>query len=166
MIVQIINKSTNKLPEYKTTGAVGVDLPAFLDEPVVLEPYRTRLIHTGLYIAVPEGYEAQVRTRSGLALNDGIIVLNSPGTIDPDYRGEIGVILYNTSDEPFIITNGMRVAQLVLNKIEKIEFEEVELLEETERGTDGYGSTGIELADLYDDEIPIDFDYVEEQEDF
>lgn len=145
MIVQIINKSTNKLPEYKTSGAVGMDISAFLSEGEikVIKPGDTAIIPTGLFLAIPENYEIQVRSRSGLALTRGIIVLNSPGTIDSDYRGEVCVILKNLGMENFEVTNGDRIAQLIMNKIEKIDFVEVEELNVTDRNKNGFGSTGL-----------------------
>lgn len=140
--VKIINKSNYPLPEYKTPGSAGVDLYANLDTPFTLEPLKRTLIPTGICIALPEGYEAQIRPRSGLAAKHGITVLNAPGTIDYDYRAEIKVILVNLSDQPYVITPGERIAQMVIAKYEKIEFEEVNELDETERGTGGFGSTG------------------------
>ena len=140
--VKIINKSNYPLPEYKTTGSAGVDLYANLDVSLTLEPLKRTLIPTGIYIALPEGYEAQIRPRSGLAAKHGITVLNTPGTIDCDYRAEIKVILVNLSDQPYVITPGERIAQMVIAKYEKAEFEEVNELDETERGTGGFGSTG------------------------
>jgi len=140
--VKIINKSNYPLPEYKTPGSAGVDLYANLDIPFTLEPLKRTLIPTGIYIALPEGYEAQIRPRSGLAAKHGITVLNTPGTIDCDYRAEIKVILVNLSDQPYVITPGERIAQMVIAKYEKVEFEEVNELDETERGTGGFGSTG------------------------
>ena len=143
MIVQIINKSNNKLPEYATSQSAGMDLRANIEESIILAPLERKLIHTGLHIALPVGYEAQVRPRSGLALKKGITVLNAPGTIDADYRGEIGVILYNTSTEDFVIEPGERIAQMVIAKYEQISWEQVEVLDETERGDGGYGHTGV-----------------------
>lgn len=140
--VKIINKSNYPLPEYKTPGSAGVDLYANLDIPFTLEPLKRTLIPTGIYIALPDGYEAQIRPRSGLAAKHGITVLNTPGTIDCDYRAEIKVILVNLSDQPYVITPGERIAQMVIAKYEKVEFEEVNELDETERGTGGFGSTG------------------------
>lgn len=144
MILKIVNKSNNELPSYATKHAAGMDLRAFVEgEPLVLNPLQRILVHTGLYIELPVGYEAQVRPRSGLALKKGIGVLNSPGTIDADYRGEVGVILINLSQEPFIITNGERVAQMIIAKHETIdEMIIVEELNETERGEGGFGHTG------------------------
>lgn len=142
MKVKIINKSNNPLPEYSTIMSAGMDLRAFIEHPITLCTLNRVLIPTGLYIEIPEGYEAQVRPRSGLAIKNGITVLNSPGTIDADYRGEIGVILINLSNEPFFINSGDRIAQLVFHKYEKVEFVEVEHLDETERGEGGFGHSG------------------------
>ena len=143
MIVKVINKSNNKLPEYATSMSAGFDLRANLEESVTLKAGDRMLIGTGLFIALEPGYEAQVRPRSGLALKKGITVLNAPGTIDADYRGEIGVILYNTSKEDFIIEPGERIAQMVIAKYEQLSWEQVEVLDETERGDGGYGHTGV-----------------------
>ena len=142
MKVKIINKSNNPLPEYSTIMSAGMDLRAFIEHPIVLRSFNRVLIPTGLYIEIPEGYEAQVRPRSGLAIKNGITVLNSPGTLDADYRGEIGVILINLSNEPFFINSGDRIAQLVFHKYEKAEFVEVERLSKTERGEGGFGHSG------------------------
>lgn len=142
MKVQIINRSKHSLPEYKTEDSAGMDLVANLDEEIVLKPLERKLIPTGLHIALPSGYEAQVRPRSGLALKHGISVLNTPGTIDADYRGDIGVILINLSHEDFAVNDGDRIAQLVIAKHEKMNFIEVEELNETDRGAGGFGSTG------------------------
>ncbi|MDM8336087.1 dUTP diphosphatase [Mediterranea massiliensis] len=142
MKVQIINKSKHPLPAYATALSAGVDLRANLSEPLTLAPLQRCLVPTGLYIALPEGYEAQVRPRSGLALKKGITVLNSPGTIDADYRGEICIILVNLSSEPFVIEDGERVAQMVIARHEQAEWEEVEVLDETQRGAGGFGHTG------------------------
>ena len=142
MEVKIINKSNNPLPEYSTIMSAGMDLRAFIEHPIVLRSLNRILIPTGLYIEIPEGYEAQVRPRSGLAIKNGITVLNSPGTLDADYRGEIGVILINFSNEPFFINSGDRIAQLVFHKYEKGKFVEVEHLDETERGEGGFGHSG------------------------
>lgn len=142
MKVKIINKSNNPIPEYATPLSAGVDLRASIEKPVCVGAFDDRLIPTGLYIELPEGYEAQIRPRSGLAIKHQITVLNSPGTIDADYRGEIGVILINHSDTPFIVEPGDRIAQLVFNKVEQAEFVEVEELSETERGKGGFGHTG------------------------
>lgn len=143
MIVKVINKSNNKLPEYATSMSAGFDLRANLEKSVILKAGDRMLIGTGLFIALKPGYEAQVRPRSGLALKKGITVLNTPGTIDADYRGEVGVILYNTSKEDFIIEPGERIAQMVIAKYNQAEFELVEELDETERGDGGYGHTGV-----------------------
>jgi dUTP pyrophosphatase len=143
MKIKIVNNSQHDSPEYATSQSAGLDLRANLTEPITLNPLARILVKTGLFIALPEGYEAQVRPRSGLAYKKGITVLNSPGTIDADYRGEIGVILVNLSQEEFVIENGERVAQLVIAKHEQAEWVEVESLEETDRGGGGFGSTGI-----------------------
>lgn len=142
MIVKVINKSKHSLPNYETEASAGLDLRANMDEPVVLKPLGRAIIKTGLFIELPIGYEAQVRPRSGLAAKKGITVLNSPGTIDADYRGEIGVILVNLSNEEFIVQDGERVAQLVIAKHEQIEWAETEVLQDTQRGAGGFGSTG------------------------
>ena len=143
MKVKVVNKGHQPLPQYATPQSAGMDLRANLDEPVTLNPLERRLIPTGLYIALPAGYEAQVRPRSGLALKKGITVLNSPGTIDADYRGEIGVLLINLSQEPFVVNDGERIAQMVIARHEQGDFLEVEVLDETERGEGGYGHTGV-----------------------
>ena len=143
MKVCVVNKSNHRLPEYSTPMSAGVDLKANISEPITLGPLQRILIPTDLYMAIPEGYELQIRSRSGLALKNGIFCLNSPGTVDADYRGNIGVILANFSDTPFIINPGDRVAQAVLNKFEKIEWDEVTTLNETERGIGGFGHSGI-----------------------
>lgn len=141
--VKIINVSNNDLPAYSTSQSAGMDLRAYLTEPITLMPGERKLIGTGLYIALPEGYEAQIRPRSGLALKNGITVLNAPGTIDADYRGEIKVILYNASNEEFIVSSGERIAQMVITKHEKANFIEVTSLDETERGDGGFGHSGV-----------------------
>lgn len=143
MKINIINKSNNPLPRYESTMAAGVDLRAFLPEPVTLKPLERRLIPTGLYIELPQGYEAQIRPRSGLALKRGLTVLNTPGTIDADYRGEIGVILINFSAEEQTIESGERICQMVIARHEQAEFIPVEVLGETERGAGGFGHSGI-----------------------
>lgn len=143
MKVRIINKGRQPLPEYATEQSAGMDLRANIDEAIVLRPMERRLVPTGLHIALPKGYEAQVRPRSGLALKHGITVLNSPGTVDADYRGEIMVLLVNLSSEKFIINEGERIAQMVVARHEQVEFELVEVLDDTERGTGGYGHTGV-----------------------
>ncbi|WP_297085990.1 dUTP diphosphatase [uncultured Draconibacterium sp.] len=142
MQVKIVNKSKNELPAYSTLFSAGMDLRANLDTPVILKPLERKLIPTGLFIELPQGYEAQVRPRSGLALKKGITVLNTPGTIDADYRGEIGVILINLSQEDFVIENGERICQMVIAAHETVEWDLVEVLEETERGAGGFGHTG------------------------
>lgn len=142
MKVKIVNKSKHQLPEYSTVGSAGMDLRANITEPVVLEPLERKLIPTGLFIELPVGVEAQIRPRSGLALKQGITVLNSPGTIDADYRGEIGVILINLSKEAFTINNGERICQMVIAKYKQAKWELVEALNETERGKGGFGHTG------------------------
>ncbi|MBQ8484924.1 MAG: dUTP diphosphatase [Bacteroidaceae bacterium] len=142
MKVQIINKSHHQLPQYATIQSAGVDLRANLSEPIVLAPMQRALIPTGLYISLPAGYEAQVRPRSGLAIKKGITVLNSPGTIDADYRGEICIILINLSQEEFVVNDGERVAQMVIARHEQAEWVEVEALDETERGAGGFGHSG------------------------
>ena len=143
MKIKVVNKGHQPLPQYATPQSAGMDLRANLEEPVTLKPLERRLIPTGLYIALPAGYEAQVRPRSGLALKKGITVLNSPGTIDADYRGEIGVLLINLSQDDFVVNDGERVAQMIIARHEQGEFIEVEVLDETERGEGGYGHTGV-----------------------
>ena len=143
MKVRIINQSKHALPAYKTAASAGMDLRANLDAPVTLKPLERTLVPTGLFIELPLGYEAQVRPRSGLAIKTGIGVLNSPGTIDSDYRGEIKVILVNLSNEDFVIEDGERIAQMIVAAYEKIEWEETEKLMETDRGAGGFGSTGV-----------------------
>lgn len=142
MKVQIINKSKHPLPAYATEQSAGVDLRANLDMPIVLKPLQRCLVPTGLFMALPKGFEAQVRPRSGLAIKKGISVLNSPGTIDADYRGEVCVILVNLSSEDFVIEDGERIAQMVIARHEQAEWEEEDVLEETERGSGGFGHTG------------------------
>ena len=142
MKVQIVNRSPYPCPAYATEQSAGMDLKAKLAEPVVLQPLQRTLVPTGLYIALPKGYEAQVRPRSGLALKHGITVLNTPGTVDADYRGEVCVILVNLSQEPFEIVPGERIAQMVIARHEQVEWDEVEVLDETIRGAGGFGSTG------------------------
>lgn len=142
MKVRIVNRSSFPTPAYATEMSAGMDLKADISEPVKLMPLERAMIPTGLFIALPEGTEAQVRPRSGLAAKFGISVLNSPGTIDADYRGEIKVILVNLSNEPFVVNPGERIAQMVVAKYEKVEWDEVEVLDETERGEGGFGSTG------------------------
>lgn len=143
MKIKIVNSSRHALPEYATPQSAGLDLRANLDEPVTLQPLQRALIPTGLRIALPQGYEAQVRPRSGLALKHGITLLNTPGTIDADYRGEVGVIMVNLSTEPFTVADGDRIAQLVIARHEQAEWVEVESLDETERGEGGFGHSGI-----------------------
>lgn len=140
--VNIINRSHHQLPAYETIQSAGMDLRANLDQPVTLQPMERRLIPTGLFMSLPAGYEAQVRPRSGLAIKKGITVLNSPGTIDADYRGEVGVILINLSQDPFIINDGERIAQMVIASHEQVEWQPVGTLDETVRGTGGFGHTG------------------------
>lgn len=142
MTIKIINTSDNPTPVYETEASAGMDIRAQVDAPIVLEPMQRAIIKTGLFIELPVGFEAQVRPRSGLAAKKGITVLNAPGTIDADYRGEIGVILVNLSNEPFTVESGERIAQLVIAKHERAEWEEVETLSETQRGQGGFGSTG------------------------
>ena len=141
--IKVVNKGHKPLPQYATAQSAGMDLRANLDAPVTLKPLERRLIPTGLHIALPVGYEAQVRPRSGLALKKGITVLNTPGTIDADYRGEIGVVLINLSQDEFVVEDGERIAQMVIARHEQGDFEEVEVLDETERGEGGYGHTGV-----------------------
>jgi len=143
MNVQIINKSRHPLPSYATPLSAGMDLRANLDEPIRLHPLQRCLVPTGLYIALPPGYEAQVRPRSGLAIKRGITVLNAPGTIDADYRGEICVVLINLSDEEFVIEDGERIAQMIIARHEQIVWEETDTLSDTERGAGGFGHTGV-----------------------
>lgn len=143
MKVEIINKSKHALPTYATDLSAGMDLRANLDEPIVLKPLERTLVPTGLFMALPAGYEAQVRPRSGLAIKRGVTVLNSPGTIDADYRGEVCVILVNLSSEPFIIADGERIAQMVIARHEQVEWQPVEVLGDTERGAGGFGHTGL-----------------------
>ena len=142
--VKVVNKSGNELPRYSTPDSAGMDLRASLSEPVTLAPMQRALIPTGIYIALPQGYECQIRPRSGLALKHGVTVLNSPGTIDADYRGEIGVILVNLSDKPFVVNNGERICQMVVARYDCVAWQQVETLDETERGAGGFGHTGVE----------------------
>ena len=141
--IKVVNKGHQPLPQYATKLSAGMDLRANIDEPITLKPLERRLIPTGLHIALPEGYEAQVRPRSGLALKHGITVLNTPGTIDADYRGEVGVLLINFSDTDFVINDGERIAQMVIARHEHSEMVQVEVLDSTERGEGGYGHTGV-----------------------
>jgi len=142
MKVQVINKSKHPLPQYATSLSAGMDLRANIESPIVLKPLQRCLVPTGIFMALPEGYEAQVRPRSGLAIKKGISVLNSPGTIDADYRGEVSVILVNLSTEDFVIEDGERIAQMVIARYEQAEWHDVEVLDETERGAGGFGHTG------------------------
>lgn len=142
MKVRIVNKSAYPVPSYATDLSAGMDLKADIKEPVTLGPLERAMVPTGIYIALPDGMEAQVRPRSGLAAKFGITVLNSPGTIDADYRGEVRVILVNLSNQPFVINPGERIAQMVVARYEKVEWDEVEVLDETHRGAGGFGSTG------------------------
>lgn len=141
--IKVVNKGNQPLPKYQTSQSAGMDLRANIDAPVLIKPLDRKLIPTGLHIALPEGYEAQIRPRSGLTIKKGITIINTPGTIDPDYRGDVGVILVNISNEDFVVQPGDRIAQMVINKFEQAEFEVVEELDETERGEGGYGHTGI-----------------------
>ncbi|MBP3767131.1 MAG: dUTP diphosphatase [Prevotella sp.] len=141
--INVVNKGHHPLPQYATPQSAGMDLRANIDEPIVLHPMERKLIPTGLHIALPEGFEAQVRPRSGLALKYGLTVLNAPGTIDADYRGEIGVVLINLSDKDFVVNDGERIAQLVISRYEQAELQLVKILDETERGEGGYGHTGV-----------------------
>ena len=143
MNIQIVNKSDHPLPDYESAASAGMDLRALLDSPIVLEPLEREIVKTGLFIELPVGVEAQVRPRSGLAIKKGVTVLNAPGTIDADYRGEIGVILINLSNEPFTINHGDRIAQLVIAKHETITWKPAEKLSDSDRGPAGFGSTGI-----------------------
>ncbi|MBM6992160.1 MAG: dUTP diphosphatase [Prevotella sp.] len=141
--IKVVNKGHQPLPAYATAQSAGLDLRANLDESIVLHPMERRLVPTGLHIALPEGYEAQVRPRSGLALKHGITVLNTPGTVDADYRGEVMVLLVNFSQDDFVINDGERVAQLIIARYEQAFMEQVEVLDDTERGEGGYGHTGV-----------------------
>lgn len=143
MRIKVVNRGHQPLPQYATAQSAGMDLRANLEEPVTLKPLERKLIPTGLHIALPAGYEAQVRPRSGLALKKGITVLNTPGTIDADYRGEIGVVLINLSSEEFVVNDGERIAQMIVARYEQAELESVDILDETERGEGGYGHTGV-----------------------
>lgn len=142
MKVQVVNKSPFPIPDYKTLGSAGIDLHASIDKPILLKSLERTLVPTGLFLSIPKGYEGQIRARSGLALNHGISLANGIGTIDSDYRGEVGIILVNLSKEDYIINRGDRIAQLVFIKYEKIEFEEVDSLDKTNRGVGGFGHTG------------------------
>ena len=143
MKIKVVNKGHQPLPEYATPQSAGMDLRANIDSPITLKPMARQLVPTGLYIALPAGYEAQIRPRSGLALKHGITVLNTPGTIDADYRGELMVLLVNFSDTDFVINDGERIAQMVVARHEQGTFESVDILDETERGAGGYGHTGV-----------------------
>ena len=143
MTIRFINKSNNPLPRYESREAAGMDIRCYLTEPVTLQPLERKLLPTGLFMELPAGYEAQIRPRSGLALKRGLTVLNSPGTIDADYRGEIMVLLVNFSNEDFVVKDGERIAQMVIAQYAKATFESVEVLDETERGEGGYGHTGV-----------------------
>lgn len=143
MNVQIINKSKHQIPAYETEQSAGMDLRANINDSITLKPLERAIVKTGLFIALPAGFEAQVRPRSGLAAKKGITVLNSPGTVDADYRGEIGVILVNLSNEDFVIQDGERIAQLVIAKHERVNWQEVKVLNKTDRGAGGFGSTGV-----------------------
>lgn len=143
MKIEIINKSNHDLPHYETNSSAGMDLKAFIDEPIILNSLERKIIKTGLYISLPKGFEAQVRSRSGLSIKHGLCVLNSPGTIDADYRGEIGIILINLSKDSYTINNGDRIAQLVIASHEQVKWIEVKELSKTVRGVKGFGSTGI-----------------------
>ena len=143
IIFKIVNTSRNPLPTYQTDGSAGMDVRADLEAPIVIEPLCRRLIPTGLYVAIPQGYELQMRPRSGLALKSGISLVNTPGTIDSDYRGEIGVIIINLSGEPFTVNTGDRICQMVLNRVPQLEWEEVAQLSDTDRGSGGFGHTGV-----------------------
>ena len=143
MTIKIINKSQHELPNYETIASAGMDLRANLNQSITLQPLERTIVKTGLFIELPIGYEAQVRPRSGLAAKNGITVLNAPGTVDADYRGEIGVILVNLSNDPFVIENGERIAQLIIAKHERADWIEVQELTKTSRGAGGFGSTGV-----------------------
>ena len=142
MKIKIINRSKHQLPSYETLLSAGMDIRANLDKPIVLKPLERKLIPTGLYMAIPAGYEAQIRPRSGLAYKSGITLLNSPGTIDADYRGELGVIMANLSATDFVVQDGDRVAQMVIHKFEQVEWDEVDVLDSADRGEGGFGHTG------------------------
>lgn len=142
MTIKVINQSANPLPQYQTEHSAGLDLMAFVSEPIILKPLQRALVPTGLSIELPIGYEAQIRPRSGLALKNGISIVNSPGTVDADYRGEIKVLLVNLSEQDFVVENGLRIAQMVVAKHERIVWESAEQLSDTQRGAGGYGSTG------------------------
>ena len=143
MVLKLVNKSNNDLPRYETELSAGMDVRSFIESPIILKPFERKLVNTGLYAQLEKGYEIQVRPRSGLALKKGITVLNSPGTIDADYRGEIGVVLINLSNDDFIINSGDRIAQLVVSKHEQPNLEQTDSLDSTSRGEKGFGSTGL-----------------------
>ena len=143
MVLKLVNKSNNDLPRYETELSAGMDVRSFIESPIILKPFERKLVNTGLYAQLEKGYEIQVRPRSGLALKKGITVLNSPGTIDADYRGEIGVVLINFSNDDFIINSGDRIAQLVVSKHEQPNLEQTDSLDSTSRGEKGFGSTGV-----------------------
>ena len=143
MVLKLVNKSNNDLPKYETELSAGMDVRSFIESPIILKPFERKLVNTGLYAQLEKGYEIQVRPRSGLALKKGITVLNSPGTIDADYRGEIGVVLINLSNDDFIINSGDRIAQLVVSKHEQPNLEQTDSLDSTSRGEKGFGSTGV-----------------------
>ena len=143
MVLKLVNKSNNDLPRYETELSAGMDVRSFIESPIILKPFERRLVNTGLYAQLEKGYEIQVRPRSGLALKKGITVLNSPGTIDADYRGEIGVVLINLSNDDFTINSGDRIAQLVVSKHEQPNLEQTDSLDSTSRGEKGFGSTGV-----------------------
>ena len=143
MVLKLVNKSNNDLPRYETELSAGMDVRSFIESPIILKPFERKLVNTGIYVQLEKGYEIQVRPRSGLALKKGITVLNSPGTIDADYRGEIGVILINLSNDDFIINSGDRIAQLVVSKHEQPNLEQTDSLDSTSRGEKGFGSTGV-----------------------
>ena len=142
MKIRIINRSKHNLPEYRTGLSAGMDLSANIDKPIILKPLERTIVPTGLFIELPVGYEAQIRPRSGLAIKNGITVLNTPGTIDADYRGEICVIIINLSERDYIIQDGERICQMIISKHERVEWEKVEILNDTERGNGGFGHTG------------------------
>lgn len=140
--VKIINKSHHQLPAYETLGSSGMDVRAFLSQPITLQPLERALVPTGLYVQIPQGYECQIRPRSGLAIKRGITILNTPGTVDSDYRGEVGIIVINLSNEPFVINDGERICQMVIAPYQRIEWMQVDQLDETTRGDGGFGHTG------------------------
>ncbi len=142
MIVKIVNKSKHHLPEYSTAFSAGMDIRANIEEDIILKPLERKLIPTGLFIELPAGFEAQIRPRSGMAIKNGLSVLNTPGTIDADYRGEIGVIIVNLSNEVYTVKDGERICQMIVTKHERVEWNEVEILEESDRGSGGFGHTG------------------------